>query len=157
MTVYLSLGTNLGDKEQNLQMAVQHIAERIGHINALSAFCITEPWGFDSDNSFLNAAVSVETDYSPHEVLLITQEIERELGRTIKSSDGQYHDRLIDIDLLLCDDIVLETPTLTIPHPLMCERLFVLEPLAQIAPDVLHPLQNITINQILLNFRQKIG
>ena len=157
MTVYLSLGTNLGDKEQNLQMAVQHIAERIGHINALSAFCITEPWGFDSDNSFLNAAVSVETDYSPHEVLLITQEIERELGRTIKSSDGQYHDRLIDIDLLLCDDIVLETPTLTIPHPLMCERLFVLEPLAQIAPDVLHPLQHITINQILLNFRQKIG
>ena len=156
MIVYLSLGTNLGDKDQNLRISVQHIAERIGHINALSAFYVTAPWGFDSENSFLNAALCVETDYSPLEILHITQEIERELGRTIKSTDGLYHDRLIDIDLLLCDDIILQSPTLTLPHPLMCERLFVLEPLAQIAPDVVHPLLKLTINEILLNFRQKI-
>ena len=99
--VYVGLGTNLGDKEQNLKVAVQKIEEQIGKVVSLSAFYITAPWGFTSENSFLNAAACVETELSPLDVLQKTQSIERELGRTKKSVNGAYSDRLIDIDLLL--------------------------------------------------------
>ena len=157
MKLYISLGTNLGDKEQNLRLAVQKIEERIGHVCALSAFYITEPWGFESTNSFLNAALCVETELSSLDALRITQEIEREIGRTLKSHDGVYHDRLIDIDLLLHDNIVMNTAELTLPHPYLAERLFVLEPLTEIAPDIIHPLLKLTIQQLLLNFRQNNG
>ena len=106
--VYLGLGTNLGNKEQNLRMSVQKIEERIGEIVSLSAFYVTAPWGFASDNSFLNAVVCVETPLRPLEILKETQAIERELGRTSKSVGGVYSDRLIDIDLLLCGDIIMD-------------------------------------------------
>ena len=105
--VYLGLGTNLGDKEQNLRDAVQKIEEQVGEVVSLSAFYVTAPWGFASENSFLNAAACVETELSPLEVLQETQMIERELGRTKKSVNGIYSDRLIDIDLLLYEDLVL--------------------------------------------------
>ena len=146
--VYISLGTNLGDKEQNLRTAVQKIEEQVGKVISLSAFYITAPWGFDSEHSFLNAAACVETELSPLEVLQKTQEIERELGRTHKSVGGVYSDRLIDIDLLLYDDLILDTPTLKLPHPLMQERRFVMEPLAEIAPDVIHPVLGKTLGDI---------
>ena len=112
MHVYFSLGTNLGDKEQNLRLAVQHIEERIGKIVSLSAFYATAPWGFTSDNAFLNAAVCAETSLPPLEILSITQSVEREMGRTHKSVNGEYKDRVIDIDLLLCGDLILDTPIL---------------------------------------------
>ena len=131
-TVYLSLGTNLGDKEANLTLAIKEIERRIGTIGAQSAFISTELWGFVSENSFLNAAVRVVTALSPEELLQETQQIERFMGRTQKSNGGQYHDRVIDIDILLYDDLSLSTPTLTIPHPLMNERDFVLIPLKEI-------------------------
>ena len=131
-TVYLSLGSNLGDKEQNLASAVSEIARRIGDITDQSAFIETEPWGFDSKNTFLNAAVRVETELSPIDLLHATQQIERDLGRTHKSEKGQYHDRIIDIDILLYDDLHIQTPELTIPHPLMQQRDFVLIPLKEI-------------------------
>lgn len=131
-TVYLSLGSNLGDKEQNLASAVSEIARRIGDITDQSAFLETEPWGFDSKNTFLNAAVRVETELSPYELLNATQQIERDLGRKQKSEKGQYHDRIIDIDILLYDDLHIQTPELTIPHPLMQQRDFVLIPLKEI-------------------------
>ena len=131
-TVYLSLGSNLGDKEQNLASAVSEIVRRIGDITAQSAFLETEPWGFDSENTFLNAAICVETELSPYELLHTTQQIERDLGRKQKSEKGQYHDRIIDIDILLYDDLHLQTPELTIPHPLMQQRDFVLIPLTEI-------------------------
>ncbi len=139
MTVYFSLGTNLGDKEQNFPMAVLKIGKQIGEVISLSAFYATAPWGFSSDNTFLNAALCVETALAPLEVLRTTQEIEREMGRTHKSVNAVYSDRVIDIDLLLCfaDDgthIVLDTPGLKLPHPLMRERDFVMRPLAEIAP-----------------------
>ena len=140
MVVYFSLGTNLGDKEQNLRLAVGHIEERVGKVISLSAFYATEPWGFSSDHSFLNAACCMETTLSPFQVLEETQTIEHLLGRTKKSVDGQYADRLIDIDLLLFDDLVIDTPTLTIPHPLMHLRDFVLKPMTEIAPDAIHPV-----------------
>ncbi|WP_300729728.1 2-amino-4-hydroxy-6-hydroxymethyldihydropteridine diphosphokinase [uncultured Bacteroides sp.] len=138
--VYLGLGTNLGDKEANLHTAVRLIKEKIGEVTSLSSFYATEPWGFTSENAFLNAAACVETQLGPQEVLQLTQEIEKELGRTKKSSGGVYSDRLIDIDLLLWDDLILETPELTLPHPLMTERSFVMDPLVEIAPDYIHPI-----------------
>ena len=115
------------------------LAERVGDVLALSGFYETEPWGFQSENTFLNAALQLETALSPLELLKATQEIEIEMGRTQKSN-GAYHDRIIDIDILLYDDLVMQTPELTLPHPLMHERLFVMEPLAEIAPNVIHPV-----------------
>lgn len=139
-TVYLGLGTNLGDKEANLRTAIYKLQERIGKQVSLSSFYETAPWGFESDHSFLNAAIGLETSLSPIEILHITQEIEKELGRTKKSVNGSYSDRLIDIDILLYDTLVLQTPELTIPHPLMTERDFVMNPLIEIAGNVIHPI-----------------
>ena len=138
--VYLGLGTNLGQKEENLKIAVEKIKEEIGEVTSLSSFYETAPWGFESENSFLNAVGCVQTRHAPLEVLSLTQHIERELGRTIKSTDGQYHDRIIDIDILLYDDLILDTPELKIPHPLMTERNFVMDPLKEIAPELINPL-----------------
>lgn len=131
-TAYLSLGTNLGDKENNLLSAISEIKRRIGPVRAQSAFLATEPWGFDSQNTFLNAAIRIETKFSPLELLDETQQIERDLGRKHKSVNGQYHDRIIDIDILLYDDLHISTPRLTIPHPHMHERDFVIIPLKEI-------------------------
>lgn len=155
--VYLGLGTNLGDKEQNLRDAVQRIEEQVGKIVSLSAFYVTAPWGFSSDNSFLNAAVCVETKLSPLEVLQETQMIEKELGRTQKSVNRMYSDRLIDIDLLLYEDLVLSVISasgveLTLPHPLMTERDFVMKPLAEIAPGLVHPVLGKTMKELTSSF-----
>ena len=136
---YLALGTNIGNKRRNMITAAALLAERVGDVLALSGFYETEPWGFQSENTFLNAALQLETALSPLKLLKATQEIEIEMGRTQKSN-GAYHDRIIDIDILLYDDLVLQTPELTLPHPLMHERLFVMEPLAEIAPNVIHPV-----------------
>ena len=136
---YLALGTNIGNKRRNMITAAALLAERVGDVLALSGFYETEPWGFQSENTFLNAALQLETALSPLELLKATQDIEIEMGRTQKSN-GAYHDRIIDIDILLYDDLVLQTPELTLPHPLMHERLFVMEPLAEIAPNVIHPV-----------------
>lgn len=134
-TVYLSLGTNLGDKEANINRAIEKINDSVGTVLRTSSFIETEPWGFNSSNTFLNAALCVETDLSPEQLLNATQLIEREMGRTHKSVNRVYHDRLIDIDILLYDDITISTPALTIPHPLMQERDFVMIPLREIIED----------------------
>lgn len=147
-TVYLGLGTNLGNKEANLRTAIYKLQERIGKQVSLSSFYETAPWGFESDHSFLNAAIGLETILSPIEILHITQEIEKELGRTKKSVNGSYSDRLIDIDILLYDTLVLQTPELTIPHPLMTERDFVMKPLIEIAGNVIHPTRQKTLSEL---------
>lgn len=147
-TVYLGLGTNLGNKEANLRTAIYKLQERIGKQISLSSFYETAPWGFESDHSFLNAAIGLETNLSPIEILHITQEIEKELGRTKKSVNGSYSDRLIDIDILLYDTLVLQTPELTIPHPLMTERDFVMKPLIEIAGNVIHPTLQKTLSEL---------
>ena len=131
-TLYLGLGSNLGDKQQNIAMAVDKIEELIGHVECQSALHITDPWGFQSDNMFVNAAVKCVTILSPHEVLEKTKDIERQLGRTTKSVDGTYKDRIIDIDILLYDDMEINDPDLVIPHPLMHQRDFVMKPLNEI-------------------------
>ena len=131
-TVYLGLGSNLGNREGNLCKALQEIGLRVGTVEAVSSFYTSEPWGFVSDYMFVNAVCRVLTDLAPMELLDVTQAIEYSLGRTEKSTDGIYHDRLIDIDILLYDDLQVHTSRLTIPHPLMEERDFVTVPLAEL-------------------------
>ena len=128
--VYLGLGTNLGDKAANLHRAVCGISEKIGKVLSLSSFYETAPWGFTSENSFLNAAVCVETSLSPWEVLHRTQEIERMLGRT------------------LYDKEIIQTPELTLPHPLMLQREFVMKPLLEIASKAIHPVLGKKLGEI---------
>ena len=131
-TVYLGLGSNLGDRHTNISAAVRLLGERLGRVVRTSSMYETEPWGFSSQNMFVNAAVCVETSLTPREVLAATQAIEREMGRTQKSVGGQYHDRTIDIDILLYDDLQVDEPDLKIPHHLMHERDFVMRPLGEI-------------------------
>ena len=135
-TLYLSLGTNLGDRQKNLTSAMALIGREIGTVVSASDVMETDPWGFDSANRFLNMAAKVQTDLQPLEVLHATQKIEKELGRSHKTVNREYHDRLIDIDILMYDNLVMNTPELTIPHPLMHERDFVMKPLLQIAPEL---------------------
>ena len=130
--VYLGLGTNLGDKQKNLNDAIRMLGNQVGEVEKVSSVIETEPEGFKSDNRFLNAVVKVRPALSPFEILDITQDVEKSLGRKEKSSNGIYHDRVIDIDILLYDDINISTPRLVIPHPRMTQREFVMTPLAEI-------------------------
>lgn len=136
MEVYLSLGTNLGDRRKNIAEAIDRIGELVGDVVRRSALYDTEPWGFSSDNRFLNAAVCVETKLSPRQLLEATQRIEREMGREEKSVGGIYNDRIIDIDILLYGNLHIDEPDLVVPHPLMQEREFVMVPLREIAADL---------------------
>ena len=131
--VYLGLGSNLGDREANMEEAIRLIQERVGEIARRSSFIETAPWGFNSSHRFLNGAVLCLTEKSPREVLRLTQAIERELGRKTKTeTTRRYSDRPIDIDILLYDDLTMDEPDLKIPHPLMTERDFVMIPLNEI-------------------------
>lgn len=131
-TVYFSLGTNLGDKEGNIHEAIKRIEELIGTVECQSTLLVTEPWGFESENTFVNAAIRCSTELQPMDVLRLSQEIERAMGRTQKSVDGKYHDRIIDIDILMYDDLHIDTKILKLPHPLMKEREFVMIPLKEV-------------------------
>ncbi|KAA6329343.1 2-amino-4-hydroxy-6-hydroxymethyldihydropteridine diphosphokinase [termite gut metagenome] len=146
--VYLGLGSNLGNKEQNLHNTIQKTEKRIGKIIFLSAFYITTPWGFISKNDFLNAVVCVDSPLQPLEILEETQKIEQEMGRVNKSTTRIYYDRPIDIDILLYGNLIVETKKLILPHPLMTQRLFVMQPLAEIAPNMMHPVLGKTMREI---------
>lgn len=131
-TVYLSLGSNLGDRKATMRRAIGLLNERAGSVDRQSSFIETEPWGFESTNKFLNMCVRLLTTLSPEQLLLATKQIERELGRTQKSVNGQYHDRPIDIDILMYDNVHIDSDDLTLPHPHMQEREFVMKPLREI-------------------------
>ena len=139
--VYLGLGTNLGDKSLNLNNALKALSVVVGSVMCVSSFHTSSPWGFESENEFLNAVVLVETKLPPFELLVITQEIEREMGRSTKTTSG-YEDRTIDIDILLYDTLIIDQPTLKIPHPLILKRDFVRIPLLEIAPELVDPVSN---------------
>ena len=134
--VYLGLGSNLGNRWENLEQAIRFIDEQVGTVTRQSSFVETEPWGFQSDNRFLNAVVLCETDKTPREILRLTQQIERDMGRhknvNRRLTNRNYTDRPIDIDILLYDDLSVDEPDLKIPHPLMHERDFVMLPLREI-------------------------
>lgn len=140
MRYYLSLGSNLGNREQTLHEAVRRIGQQIGTVTRCSSFFYSEPWGFESTHPFCNLCCAVETAMQPMEVLAATQQIERELGRNHKSVNGKYSDRTIDIDIIRAFDdaqkeIVSNDPLLTIPHPLYKQRDFVVIPLREICGE----------------------
>ena len=141
--VFLGLGSNLGDREENIQKAISLIEERVGTVLRQSSLIETEPWGFESENKFLNGVILCETQLTPRQLLKVTQKIERDLGRKKKSAPSHfshlspltsylYKDRPIDIDILLYDDLTIDEPNLKIPHPLMQQRDFVMIPLNEI-------------------------
>ena len=130
--VFLGLGSNMGDRRQTLCRAYERIEELVGSIVAQSAFYESEPWGFVSDHTFLNSVICCSTARSPRAVLWFTQQIEWELGRRQKSVAGIYHDRPVDIDILLYDCQRIVQPDLVIPHPQMLRRDFVLRPLIEV-------------------------
>ena len=146
---YLLLGSNLGDRKKQLDEAISMINKRIGPVMKQSSFYETEPWGFSSDEFFLNIALQIVTALTPEEVMQKTGEIEKGFGRE-RSGTG-YSSRIMDIDILFYDDLVMDQDTLKIPHPLIQDRAFVLVPVNEIAPDLLHPVFGKTIHELLLD------
>ena len=146
--VYLSLGSNMGDRLGYLQQATSILASHKDiSIVSTSSFYETEPWQMESKNWFVNAVVQISTKLSPEALLDETQRIEVQLGRT-KNSAKDYADRTVDIDLLFYDDLIMHTGELTIPHPLMHKRAFMLVPMLEIAQDYVHPLFKKTISAL---------
>jgi 2-amino-4-hydroxy-6-hydroxymethyldihydropteridine diphosphokinase len=147
--VYLALGTNIGNKALNLLQAIIFITKEIGHLSALSSVYESEPWGFESINEFLNMVICVETLLPPEEILSITQSIEKKIGREEKTNHS-YQDRLIDIDRIAYDNLILNSDKLKIPHPLFHKRRFVLEPMNEIAPEFVHPVLHKNVSELLM-------
>ena len=145
--LYLLLGGNLGDKRKIFSEAIQLINDRIGKTDSQSAIYETEPWGFESEDLFWNQVLEISTSLTPEEVLKQTQQIEHELGRIRKKH--QYASRVIDIDILFFSDLILNQPNLIIPHPRIQERKFTLVPLAEIAPELIHPVFRKTVVRLL--------
>lgn len=146
-TAYLSLGSNLGDRRSHLEHAVGRLALEAGEIVSLSSLVETPAWGYESHHRFLNLALELSTRLSPEGLLAVCTKIESDMGRK-KQSTG-YADRVIDIDMLLFDQVLMQTVQLTLPHPRMAGRKFVLAPLAEIAPTVIDPLTGKMIAQLL--------
>lgn len=148
--VYLSLGSNLGPKAENIEIAIKYINNAIGEVILQSALYQYEPWGFVSEHQFLNSAICVETESSAQQTLKLTQQIEEQMGRLNKTPyHAIYEDRIIDIDILFYSSYIIHTKDLIIPHPLISERKFVLEPLNEIAPDFIHPILKKSIKELL--------
>lgn len=133
--IYLALGSNLGDRLQNLRDAVERLAPQV-RVTKISGVYDTAPWGVIEQPRFLNLVLAGETELAPIQVLRLLKEIERAMGR---QETVRYGPRVIDLDVLLYDDVIFENEVLQIPHPRMHERRFVLEPLAEISPEVVHP------------------
>ncbi|MDD2192573.1 MAG: 2-amino-4-hydroxy-6-hydroxymethyldihydropteridine diphosphokinase [Bacteroidales bacterium] len=146
MKIVLGFGSNLGDREQYINSAYKLLEERLGELINKSSLIETLPWGFESKNSFINSAALFETKATPHQALTICNEIEKELGR-VRTEQG-YQNRTIDIDILFYENQIINSPTLIIPHPLILERDFVLIPLKEIIPELIHPLIQKKIKEI---------
>ncbi len=152
--IILSIGTNIGDRERNIENAIVALGE-IGKVTAISPIYTSEPWGFESENGFYNIALILESKLSPLDLLRETQRIEKELGRTAKTTT-EYADRVIDIDIIDYDNQIIDyrvesadnSSLLTLPHPLMHLRNFVLYPLADIAPEWVHSILKLSVQEL---------
>lgn len=155
MNLYISLGSNLGHRRETIEQALHLLDGTVGQLVRCSSLYETRPVGFRSDNLFLNAvALFTTTITNPHKLLRLTNGIEKELGRKRKSKRGCYDDRIIDIDLLLLDRVEVDDEKLTLPHPRMSERRFVLEPLCEIAPELVHPLTGVPFANYLAHLNR---
>jgi 2-amino-4-hydroxy-6-hydroxymethyldihydropteridine diphosphokinase len=146
--VYLGVGSNLGDRQAYIKQALALIADRAGTVCLVSDYFESPSWGYVSPNNYINVAVGIETSLQPMELLAVTQEIERNMGRLDKTINGEYRDRVIDIDILLFEDRIISTTDLTIPHPQLHNRVFVLVPMNEIAPYLIHPVLKQTMAAI---------
>ncbi len=151
----LLLGGNLGNIQQNFKKAKDLISEQTGVIQSESSLYESKAWGFDTNELFLNQAIQIETSLSPVELLNITQNIEKSIGRKSKTKDQEYSSRLIDIDILFFNDEIIKSKRLTIPHPRLHLRNFTLAPLNEIMPNFTHPELNKTINWIFNNSKDQ--
>ncbi len=143
----ISLGSNLGDRFSNINSAILLMQQRVGAMLEMSDVYESEPWGFHAKLSFFNQVVQIKTELNPHDLLNVLLDIENDLGRTRNSMN--YESRTIDLDVLFYDDQVINDSILELPHPSISERMFVLLPLAQILPDLHHPLLKKSIQQLL--------
>ena len=149
MHYFLNIGSNLGNRKLNISRALRALEEKYGYFE-VSHIMESEPQGFESEHLFSNIAVMIVTERQPEEVLADIQEIERRLNPTPhRHADGSYADRVLDIDIMAADDVVTDTPTLTLPHPRLPERRFFLEPFARIAPLWRHPVSPLTSEEML--------
>lgn len=146
---YLLLGSNLGQKLQNLHFAEEKIGLEIGNVLKKSSIYQSPPWGFQHDEDFLNQVLLIETHYSPERLLDNILQIEKESGRIRSAEKDVYLPRLLDIDILFYDKLIVENQKLIIPHPRLHLRKFTLEPLHEIAPDLIHPVFNKTVHELL--------
>lgn len=149
-TTYLSIGSNLGNKSQNISNAIQLIEEKIGPVTCISKLYETAALGFETDELFINCCITVQTKLSPIDLLIENQEIEKKIGR-VKTKKGEYESRKIDIDIILYENEIIISEKLTLPHPRFRERYFVLFPLADIAPNILDPISQLSISQLKKN------
>ena len=145
---FLLLGSNLGEKDKILKRAMDSIEGKIGEIVKKSSFYLSEPWGFESAENFINVVNELNTQKTPEEILKSIHEIETDLGRMRGNTSG-YESRTIDIDILFFDDEIIDSKNLTIPHPRLHLRSFTLKPLAEIAPDFIHPIFGESIQALL--------
>lgn len=153
-SIYLGIGTNLGDKISNIYFALENIRTQIGVISAVSSVYESKAWGFESENCFYNLAIEVVTELSPKDLLSKCKQIELDAGRKIKV-ENSYSDRILDIDILYFNNLEIEQENLIIPHPLISERNFVLAPLAEIAKNLFDTKKNVTIQELFLNCHDK--
>jgi len=144
---YFSMGSNLGDRKENLARAMAILEERTGSRVSRSPVYRTEPWGYQSDHHYYNCCLAFPTELSPRILLRILQQVEKDLGRM--RAGNEFSDRIIDIDLLLLGQTVINEPGLVVPHPRLAQRRFVLQPLADIAPAVVHPVLGQSISELL--------